>query len=74
MAILFFGFLVGIATKFRTPIMLTLFMVRVIKWWIETHPHGREMAGKTSLDEEFRKTFAKELKLVEDSFKAVDKQ
>ena len=65
LGILVFGFLIGLGTKFRLPIMLTLFLIRVVKWWLETHPHGKELSKKTTLDEEFKKTFASEIKQVE---------
>ncbi len=72
--ILSLGFLVGVGTKFRTPIMISLFLIKIIKWWIETHPHGKEMARKTKLDMEFKEKFVKEIKILEDKLKLIDKK
>lgn len=55
------GFVVGVSTNFRLPVMLTIFMIRIIKWWIETHPHGQEMARTTHLDDDFYRLFGVEM-------------
>jgi hypothetical protein len=51
------GFGVGVSTQFRLPMQLTIFMIRMIKWWFDTHPHGKEMAARTNFDEEFDRLF-----------------
>lgn len=55
------GFGAGFATRLRTPILLTIFMIRMIKWWMNTHPAGKELSKKTTFDEEFDKVFGTSL-------------
>lgn len=61
LVLMLLGFGVGFATKFRTPLLLTMFLVKVVKWWFETHPHGKEVAKRTNFDEEFKKKFIDDL-------------
>ena len=56
------GFGAGVATNFRLPFMLTIFMIRIIKWWMDTHPHGQQMKRETNLDEYFERVFGIHLK------------
>lgn len=66
LGLLIAGFGMGISTKLRLPFMMTMFLIKVIKWYIDTHPHGKEMAAKTDLDEQFRKIFHLEIKKIEE--------
>jgi hypothetical protein len=67
------GFVVGNVRSWKTPLLFTMFLMRLVKWWLETHPHGKEAAKKTNLDEEFRRRFSGELAELEKKF-AVDKK
>lgn len=55
------GFSAGFMTRLKTPIYLTIFMIRMIKWWMDTHPSGKEISEKTNFDEEFDKIFGTNL-------------
>lgn len=57
--LLILGFLGGWATRFRTPLLFTMFLVRLVKWWFETHPQGKKAAKETNFDEELTKIEAK---------------
>lgn len=47
-------------------------MIKVIKWYLDTHPKGIEMSKKTDLDEQFRKIFHLEIKKIEETEAKVD--
>lgn len=55
------GFAGGILTQFRLPVTLTIFLLRMVNWWLKTHPHGKEISSKTNFDEEFHALFGKYL-------------
>lgn len=57
LVLILLGFSGGLLTSFRLPIALTVFMIRIIKWWMETHPDGIKMSRETDLNEEFHKLF-----------------
>lgn len=63
------GFAVGSIARFRTPILLTMFLIKIVKWWFDTHPQGQEVAKKTNLNEEFDKRFGSELEKIENKLK-----
>ena len=54
------GFLFGQATKFRTPIMVAMLIIKMAKWYIDTHPRGKDLAKKTDLDEKLNKIVERE--------------
>lgn len=49
------GFLVGQITKFKTPIAVAILIIKMAKWYLDTHPHGKKMASQTDIDERFKK-------------------
>lgn len=51
------GYILGVSTKFKKPLMLMIFLLRVLDWWIKNHPHGKKMSQETNLDEEFYRLF-----------------
>lgn len=53
--LLVLGFFFGQATKFRTPILAAMLVFRMAKWYMETHPHGKEMAKESNIDESLQK-------------------
>jgi hypothetical protein len=57
LALILLGFLVGQATKFKTPILVVMLLVKMAKWYMDTHPHGKEMAKQTNLDDKLQKLY-----------------
>lgn len=53
--LLILGFLVGQVTKFKTPISVAILVIRMAKWYLDTHPQGKKIAKQTNIDEKFRK-------------------
>lgn len=51
------GFLIGQATKLKTPIMVLILIIRMAKWYLDTHPNGKRMAKQTDIDEKLQKLF-----------------
>lgn len=47
--------------QFRLPITLTIFLIRVVQWYLKTNPSGKELSRKTLLDEKFTQLFGKYL-------------
>jgi len=48
----------------------------VVKWWFDTHPHGKEIAAKTTFVQEFEQLFGIHLHDEDGSIPAepIDKQ
>lgn len=54
------GFIAGTFVKveeIRLPIQVSIFLLRMIKWYLDTHPHGMKMAKETDVNEEFHRLF-----------------
>lgn len=49
------GFMIGQVTKWKTPIAVAILVVRMAKWYIDTHPHGKKIAKDTDIDEKLQK-------------------
>ena len=52
------GFGAGLATKFKTPIILTILLLRILKHYLETHPYGKKVSKDTNIDERVDKLLA----------------
>lgn len=54
------GFLIGQVTKWKTPIAVAILVVRMAKWYLDTHPHGKKIAKQTDIAEKLQKIVDKE--------------
>ena len=50
LATLVLGYGIARYRQYSMVFSTCLFLIRVLKWYMDTHPHGKEMAKKTSLD------------------------
>jgi hypothetical protein len=65
LVIFILGIIIGQAKNWKREVTVALFIVRVFKWWMETHPHGKEIAQKTDANEQIHKLFGIDLQKIE---------
>lgn len=61
LALVLLGLGAGFAVRLRTPIYLTIFMIRMLQWWLKNHPDGMKISRETDFDEEFDRVFGTSL-------------
>jgi len=55
------GFGMAQYRQFTLPFALTMLLVRILQWWLKTHPQGKQLAKETTIDEDFQRIFGKHL-------------
>lgn len=55
LVLILLGFAVGQITKFKTPLAVAILVIRMAKWYLDTHPQGKKIAKHTDIDEKFNK-------------------
>lgn len=65
LVIFILGVAIGQAKNWKREVTVALFVVRVFKWWMETHPHGKELAKKTDANEQLQALFGIDLQKIE---------
>ena len=60
------GFILGIGSRLKPLfifIQVATLIVKMAKWYYETHPQGKKDANKTNLDQKFKDIYDDKLKL-----------
>ena len=57
LALILFGFLGRSVIQLRVPAMVLCLFIDMARWYLKTHPKGKEMAKQTDIDERLRKLY-----------------